>query len=306
MKRGRIEPDAVTDDEIRAAVNAALDDWRAPDVFSEAMILSIVRRAAQTIMAEPMLVQVDAPLNICGDIHGQLNDLASIMNHKGRPPKERYLFLGDYVDRGKHGIECICVLLGFKVLYPDSIYVLRGNHESAGLTKQYGFFDECKRRFSVRLWRVFMDLFNCLPVAGLVEDAALCMHGGISPELNNLDQIAELRRPCDVGDSGLLCDLLWSDPEPGSSGWQRNERGVSYTFGENTLREKLKELDLDLIVRAHQVMDQGYQFFAGRSLVTVFSASNYCGEFTNCGAVMTMDTNLRCSFQVFKPVFNTR
>jgi diadenosine tetraphosphatase ApaH/serine/threonine PP2A family protein phosphatase len=306
MKRGRDsdvpQTEQIDKKAIAAAIDAALKDpFRTPDLFPESLVISIVRAAAREIMSEPMLVQIDAPLCICGDIHGQLHDLAAIMKSQGTPPGTRYLFLGDYVDRGKHGVECICILLGLKVLYPSEMFILRGNHESAGLTKQYGFFDECKRRYSVKIWKLFIDLFNWLPVAALVEDAALCMHGGISPDLKSLDNIAAIQRPCDAGDKGLLCDLLWSDPEPGVGKWQANERGVSYVFGEEALRDTLKSLDLDLIVRAHQVMDQGYQFFAGRSLVTVFSASNYCGEFTNCGAVMKMDKELRCSFQIFKP-----
>lgn len=305
MKRGRDaqRPERGTSDAIAAAIDQVLTNWRADGRFSEELAGDIIFKAREQIMAEPMLVQVDAPINICGDIHGQIHDLAVILNTGQHPPNARYLFLGDYVDRGKHGIECMCVLLGFKILYPSNIVLLRGNHESSTLTKQYGFFDECKRRYSPKLWKKFVDVFNCLPVAALVEGSALCMHGGLSPELQTLEQIEMLSRPCEVPDSGLLCDLLWSDPEPGRKGWGQNDRGVSYTFGEQILREKLQSLDVDVIIRAHQVQDNGYSFFGGRGLVTVFSASNYCGEFTNCGAMLMMDAELTCSFQVFKPRF---
>uniref|UniRef100_A0A7S1PYE5 Serine/threonine-protein phosphatase n=1 Tax=Neobodo designis TaxID=312471 RepID=A0A7S1PYE5_NEODS len=304
MKRDRQASNEIpADDEVDVLMQTILKEWRSPPALPEALVVSIIRRAIMQILSEQMLVQVDAPVNICGDLHGQLHDLAAIFSTLGQPPQQPYLFLGDYVDRGKHGIETIIVLLWHKIRHPERIYLLRGNHESSSLTKQYGFFDDCKRKFSVRMWKMFVELFNCLPVAGLVEDAALCMHGGISPDLNTLDDINAIERPCDVTDTGLLCDLLWADPEVGVAGWAKNDRGVSYVFGENTLKEKLKELDLDMIIRAHQVMDHGYEFFAGRSLVTVFSASNYCGEFTNCGAVLKMDANLKCSFQVFKPKF---
>ena len=127
------------------------------------------------------------------------------------------------------------------------------------------------------------------------------MHGGLSPDLRALHEIADLERPCDVPDSGLLCDLLWSDPSATSSGWGENDRGVSYVFGADVVASFLEQLDLDLIVRAHQVVEDGYEFFAGRQLVTLFSAPNYCGEFDNAGAMISVDEDLMCSFQILKP-----
>ncbi|KAB5529478.1 hypothetical protein DKX38_019559 [Salix brachista] len=127
------------------------------------------------------------------------------------------------------------------------------------------------------------------------------MHGGLSPELNHLDQIRNLQRPSDVPDTGLLCDLLWSDPSKDVQGWGMNDRGVSYTFGPEKVKEFLQKLDLDLICRAHQVVEDGYEFFANRQLVTIFSAPNYCGEFDNAGAMMSVDETLMCSFQILKP-----
>ena len=118
----------------------------------------------------------------------------------------------DYVDRGKQSIETISLLLAYKIQYPENFFILRGNHESAGINRIYGFYDECKRRYSIKLWKIFSDVFNCLPVSALIDEKILCMHGGLSPELQDLQQIADLRRPCDIPDVGLLCDLLWSDP----------------------------------------------------------------------------------------------
>ena len=127
------------------------------------------------------------------------------------------------------------------------------------------------------------------------------MHGGLSPELNQMEQIANIARPCDVPDTGLLCDILWADPDPSITGWGDNDRGVSFTFGGDVVRQFLRRHDLDLVVRAHQVVEDGYEFFAGRELVTIFSAPNYCGEFDNAGAMMTVDDTLMCSFQILKP-----
>ncbi|CAK9140058.1 unnamed protein product [Ilex paraguariensis] len=236
-----------------------------------------------------------------GDIHGQYSDLLRLFEYGGFPPDSNYLFLGDYVDRGKQGLETICLLLAYKIKYPGNFFLLRGNHECASVNRIYGFYDECKRRFNVRLWRVFTDCFNCLPVAALIDEKILCMHGGLSPDLHNLDQIRNLPHPTDVPETGLLCDLLWSDPSKDVKEWGMNDRGVSYTFGADKVTEFLQKHDLDLICRAHQVVENGYDFFADRQLVTIFSAPNYCGEFDNAGALMSVDETLMCSFQIIKP-----
>jgi len=196
----------------------------------------------------------------------------------------------------KQSLETICLLLAYKIKYPENFFLLRGNHECASINRIYGFYDECKRRYSIRLWKVFSDVFNCLPVAALIDEKIFCMHGGLSPELKNLDQIKNIMRPTDVPDTGLLCDLLWSDPERGVEEYGDNDRGVSFTFGENVVRKFNQKHDIDLICRAHQVVEDGYEFFQRRQLVTLFSAPNYCGEFDNSGAMMSVDETLMCSF----------
>ncbi|KAA0044237.1 hypothetical protein IC582_009706 [Cucumis melo] len=257
--------------------------------------------AKQVFLSQPNLLQLQAPINICGDIHGQYPDLLRLFEMGGFPPDANYLFLGDYVDRGKQSIETITLLFAYKVKFPDNFFLLRGNHECASINRIYGFYDECKRRFSVRLWKIFTDCFNCLPVAAVIDDKILCMHGGLSPEMHSLNQVGDIERPIDVPDQGLLCDLLWADPDRDIRGWGENDRGVSFTFGADKVTGFLKKHDLDLICRAHQVVEDGYEFFADRQLVTIFSAPNYCGEFDNAGAFMSVDSSLLCSFQIIKP-----
>mmetsp|Transcript_13702 Transcript_13702/g.20870 ORF Transcript_13702/g.20870 Transcript_13702/m.20870 type:complete len:345 (-) Transcript_13702:397-1431(-) len=269
--------------------------------LAENEIKLICQRARPILLQQPMLLELEAPLKICGDIHGQYTDLLRLLEYGGFPPEANYLFLGDYVDRGKQSLETICLLLAYKIQYPENFFILRGNHEAAGINRIYGFYDECKRRYSIKLWKIFSDVFNCLPVSALVDEKILCMHGGLSPELNSLQQIADLPRPCDVPDVGLMCDLLWSDPDSKISGWGDNDRGVSFVFGADVVSNFLESQDLDLLVRAHQVVEDGYEFFAGRRLVTLFSAPNYCGEFDNAGGMISVDENLMCSFQILKP-----
>lgn len=268
--------------------------------LTEPEIRRVCLAAKQVFLSQPVLLQLEAPINICGDIHGQYTDLLRLFEYGGLPPNSNYLFLGDYVDRGKQSIETIALLLCYKIKYPDNLYLLRGNHECASINRIYGFYDECKRRFSVRLWKTFTDCFNCLPVAAIIDDKIICMHGGLSPGMESLDQIREIERPAVVPDHGLLCDLLWADPDREAKGWGENDRGVSFTFGADKVSEFLKKFDLDLICRAHQVVEDGYEFFADRQLVTIFSAPNYCGEFNNAGAMMSVDESLLCSFQILK------
>ena len=251
-------------------------------------------------MSQPIFFFFYSPLTVCGDIHGQYPDLLKLFELGGFPPNSNYIFLGDYVDRGKQSLECICLLLAYKIKYEENFFLLRGNHECASINKIYGFFDECKRRYNVKLWKCFVDLFNCLPIAASIDDKILMVHGGLSPELKTVDQLQKIKRPTDVPDDGLLCDILWSDPDENASGWGANDRGVSVTFNEAILKKFLEKNDLDLLCRAHQVVEDGYEFFGNRQLVTVFSAPNYCGEFDNSGAIMDVDEELMCSFKVIK------
>ena len=135
---------------------------------------------------------------ICGDIHGQYYDLLRLFEYGGFPPEANYLFLGDYVDRGKQSLETICLLLAYKIKYPENFFVLRGNHECASINRIYGFYDECKRRYNIKLWKTFTDCFNCLPIAAIIDEKIFTMHGGLSPDLNSMEQIRRVMRPTDV------------------------------------------------------------------------------------------------------------
>jgi len=267
----------------------------------ERQITLLCHAARDIFIQQPILLELEAPIKIVGDVHGQYYDLLRLFEYGGFPPEANYLFLGDYVDRGKQSLETVSLLLAYKVKFPENFFLLRGNHECASINRIYGFYDECKRRYSIKLWKTFTDCFNTLPVSAVVDEKILCMHGGLSPELKSFEQVRRIMRPTDVPDSGLLCDLLWSDPDRDISGWGENDRGVSYTFGADVVTKFLNTHDLDLICRAHQVVEDGYEFFARRQLVTLFSAPNYCGEFDNAGAMMSVDDTLMCSFQILKP-----
>ena len=206
------------------------------------------------------------------------------------------------MDRGKQSIETISLLFALKIKYPENIFMLRGNHESSKINRIYGFYEECKRRYDKKIWKLFSETFNYLPVAAIIEGKIFCIHGGLSPKLVSLDQIQKIQRPTEIPDDGLLCDLLWSDPNSKILGWMANDRGISYVFGIDVVESFLLKFGFDLICRAHQVVEEGYQFFGKKKLVTIFSAPNYCGEFNNAGAIMNIDKTLMCSFQTLKPL----
>ena len=268
--------------------------------LEEDLIKWILILVGKIFMSQPVFLELNGPINICGDIHGQYADLLQIFYTLGFPDKQNYLFMGDYVDRGNRSLEVILLLFCYKIIYPNSFFLLRGNHETGSISKQYGFYSECiKRGYSVKLWKLFVDTFNKMPLSAIIFNRILCMHGGISPNLNSLEDLKNIKRPLDIPDSGIACDLVWADPDPNTSKWGENERGVSYVFGENVLKKFLDENGIDLICRGHQVVEDGYEFFAGRRLVTVFSAPRYCGDFDNKGAVLVIKKNMECSFVCF-------
>ncbi|KAI3638938.1 hypothetical protein MIR68_003436 [Amoeboaphelidium protococcarum] len=264
-------------------------------------IIQICALARHAILNQPSLLHCPAPIKVVGDTHGQFVDLLRLFELCGFPDTQRYLFLGDYVDRGKQSLETITLLLCYKVKYPDGVYLLRGNHECANVNRVYGFFDECKRRCNVKIWRTFTDVFNCLPLAAVVAEKIFCVHGGLSPHLKDLKDIKNAVRPMEIPEVGLYNDLLWSDPNESIDDWEDNDRGVSYTFGKNVVTEFLNKYNLDLVCRAHMVVEDGYEFFGNRTLVTIFSAPNYCGEFNNAAAIMVVNQDLVCSFEILKP-----
>lgn len=263
-------------------------------------IQNLAFQSRNVLLAQATLLELHAPITVCGDIHGQFSDLLRLFECGGSLPSVQYLFLGDYVDRGSNSIETISLLLAYKIKYPNRIHLLRGNHESGDVNKIYGFYDECRTRYNVKIWKCIVDVFNCLPVAAIIDDQIFCCHGGLSPALNTMDDIRNIKRPIEVPEKGLLCDLLWADPDENTEEWEFNrERDISVTFGSKIVKNFLKKHRFDLICRAHELVDNGYQFFAGQKLITIFSAPNYCGA-ENYGAIFQISKELSCRILVFK------
>jgi len=263
----------------------------------------ICERAKAIFLQETTLVEVEAPITVVGDVHGQYSDLLRIFKRKGFPHNHSYVFLGDYVDRGQQSIETAALLFCYKIKYPKTFYMLRGNHETKMINGAYGFQQECERRYpGSGLWQSFNDAFAQMPFCVLISKRILGMHGGLSPDLRTLDQLRNLQRGVDPANPSLELDLLWSDPDYYLQGWNPSPRGASSTFGADVVTKACERLEIDLVVRAHQVIQDGYEFFANRRLVTIFSAPHYTAQFNNDAATMTVDKELCISFDTFHPI----
>jgi len=285
----------------RSDLDRQIDQLRKCEIIKESEVKALCQKAMEILMEESNVQRVDAPVTICGDIHGQFYDLKELFKVGAECPDTNYLFLGDFVDRGFYSVETFLLLLALKVRYPDRITLIRGNHESRQITQVYGFYDECLRKYgSVNVWRYCTEIFDYLSLSALIEDRILCVHGGLSPSINTLDQIRVIDRKQEVPHDGAMCDLLWSDPEDGIEGWGLSPRGAGYLFGGNVVKQFNHTNKLDLICRAHQLVMEGYKYMFDKTLVTVWSAPNYCYRCGNVAAILELDEHRNPKFKIFE------
>ncbi|KAL3448260.1 Serine/threonine-protein phosphatase alpha-2 isoform [Aspergillus insuetus] len=273
-----------------------------PFCLEPAEISAICSAASDVLLAEPSLVEITAPVAIVGDIYGQYTDLLRIFDRCGFPDATQYLFLGNYVSKGRNSLETILLLLCYKIKYPKTFFLLRGNHECAGITRLSQFYSECKYRCKVNVWKTFRTVVNCFPIVATVSGKFFCVHGGLSPSLTSLDDIRAIARPTDVDDTGLLTDLLWSDPADVEEDWTENDRGVSYYFNKRVTRSFLQHTGFEIICRGHKVVDEGYKFDFDNTVVTIFSAPEHHDDQDNSGAAMSISADLSYSFDIFEPL----
>ncbi|KAL5474836.1 hypothetical protein EMCRGX_G026856 [Ephydatia muelleri] len=259
------------------------------------------------LSALPSLVDVTIPesnkFTVCGDIHGQFYDLLNIFKLNGFPSVDNpYLFNGDFVDRGSFSVECILTLFGFKLLYPTHFFLARGNHETENMNQLYGFEGEVKSKYTPLMYQVFSEVFNHLPLAHLIDKKVLVMHGGLfSNDDVTLDDIRKVDRNRQPPEEGIMCELLWSDPQK-MMGRGASKRGVGIQFGPDVTTTFCYKNSISLVVRSHEVKDQGYEVDHGGKCITVFSAPNYCDHFKNKGAFITFTKALKPAFTTFDAV----
>ncbi|KAK2960394.1 putative Serine/threonine-protein phosphatase 4 catalytic subunit [Blattamonas nauphoetae] len=269
------------------------------ETLKETEVKNLCAKAREILIEESNVQPVDAPVTVCGDIHGQFYDLKELFIVGGDCPDTNYLFMGDFVDRGFFSVETFLLLLALKVRYPDRITLIRGNHESRQITQVYGFYDECLRKYgSVNVWRYCTEIFDYLSLSAIVDERIFCVHGGLSPSLTTLDQVRVIDRKQEVPHDGSMCDLLWSDPEE-IDGWGLSPRGAGFLFGSNVVEQFNSTNKVDLICRAHQLVMEGYKYMFNETLVTVWSAPNYCYRCGNIAAILEFDENLNRTFKIF-------
>lgn len=273
--------------------------------LTEEQATKIIRDATELLSSEPNLLSVPAPITVCGDIHGQYYDLMKLFEVGGDPELTQYLFLGDYVDRGSFSIECLIYLYALKLNYPKTVWMLRGNHECKHLTEYFTFKGEVLHKYSLDLYEECLQSFNALPLAAIMNKQFFCVHGGISPDLQTLDDIAHLDRFREPPTKGLMCDLLWADPvedydeDTIDRTFMRNSvRGCSYAFTYKASCQFLERNNLLSIIRAHEAQDMGYRMYKRTktmgfpSLLTMFSAPNYLDTYNNKAAVLKYENNV--------------
>ncbi|KAJ3324763.1 protein phosphatase type 2A [Boothiomyces sp. JEL0866] len=272
-----------------SCVDKWIEQLKTCNPLQEDELEKLCEMAIVLLAKDENLQKVSAPVTICGDIHGQFHDLTELFKVGGQLPDTNYVFMGDYVDRGYYSVETVALILALKVRFPSRITILRGNHETRQISQVYGFYDECLRKYgNANVWKYFTHVFDFLPLTALVADEILCMHGGLSPSLDTLDQIRSLDRFQELPGDGPMSDLCWSDPDE-RCGWGISPRGAGYTFGEDISEAFLQNNGLSLIARAHQLVMDGYYWQHHGNVVTIFSAPNYCYRCGNQAAIMQVD-----------------
>lgn len=317
----------LTDDQIDGWIRRLLDrSWNIDRLPSAKETKAICTRARQVLVTESNVLEVAAPATLVGDIHGQYWDLLHRVfggaSGKGMTLEDfkdrKFVFLGDFVDRGENSLLCLCLILLLKIKYPHNIFLLRGNHESRITNNMYGFHEECRTNYPAEainhddgekssvglsfqensIWYLFNHLFDAMPLAALVGGRVFCCHGGLSPQLDRLDEMLVFDRVRDIVPPGPMADITWSDPGM-CEGWRINARGSGYLFGEDISEGFCKKNNLKFICRAHQCVREGYRWDHNRRVVTVFSAPNYCWQ-QNKGAILNLGEDMVARFEDYE------
>ena len=303
-------------------------------ILPQKVLIDLLTDTLEIFRKEPILLKVEAPFVVVGDIHGHLLDLFRILSFFISPRHTKFLFLGDIVDRGEFSIECIILIFVLKILFPDKIYVIRGNHEFEELNANGGFHAEIrdtygdiminnpeinneKGNFSKNdgfeendsnqisfadfLIKKFTEVFNYMPIAA-ISDKFLFLHGGIGPSLKTINDITEITRPIETFTTEVIKDIFWSDPTLSYPNFLPSTRGYGYYYGINVVTDFLLSNKIERIIRGHQCVDNGIEKIMGGRVITVFSASNYCGDTNNKCGVLIVTTDKQLQEQYFEPL----
>lgn len=269
--------------------------------------LQVLRKLCDTAQklfkAEPALLRLNGDTLIIGDLHGHIFDLFRTLGKLGLPPNRTYLFLGDLVDRGHFSTETVVLILTMKVIWPEHVFLIRGNHEFADMAKHGGFFAELSSLYNTRQAEEFiMKAFSYMPLAAIIGGNVLCVHGGLGPSLNDIKQLEEIQRPLNDYNDDLIQGLLWSDPAQFLDTFQESSRGIGYFFGHEALSSFLDSNKLQYMVRGHECVEKGIEAQLNRRMFTVFGASNYCGRAPNKSGVLLIHPDGSREACFFNPI----
>ncbi|CAB3409284.1 unnamed protein product [Caenorhabditis bovis] len=272
--------------------------------FGDAQIIQIIEKIIEILTPLSATIEILSPVVVFGDIHGQLADMLRFVNIVGRPPHFQFLFLGDYVDRAERSLEVIMWLFCMKILHPKKVHLLRGNHEIRRINAVYGFREEMRRKRPNAIWKFMNDAFCQLPICAIISRRILCMHGGLSENIKDIGTLRELKKPVQhkCCEESIVVDLLWADPSVESDEVKFNSaRGISCTFGEKLVNQICSNLGIDMIIRGHELENNGHRFLFNNRLLTVFSAPNYSGLFSNKGSVLKISRSLKIQVVTLVP-----
>ena len=266
-------------------------------------LMRLIGKAKSLFEVEPNLIDIKSPCSIVGDIHGHILDLFRILKTQGLPDKRKYVFLGDLVDRGEFSVETITLVYLLKVLWPSNVLIIRGNHEFNFLAYNGGFMGSVMEEYGdMGIYMAFMKSFSYIPLALRIDGVMLCVHGGIGPSIFSIKQIMQLQRPIDDFGNETLDSLLWSDPSEEVNQFVASTRGTGYFFGEEVLEEFLDLSDLKMLIRGHECVMSGCELKFNSKCMTVFSASNYCGNVCNMSSVVNVKSYMDYDIVRFKPI----
>ena len=288
-------------------VMAMIEDFKNQKTLHKKYAYVIIMKTLEIFQTFPNVVHIDieddGKFTVCGDVHGQYFDLLNIFELNGMPSeKNPYLFNGDFVDRGSFSSEIIFTLFAFKCVYPNAMFLARGNHESKSMNKIYGFEGEVQSKYNQQMCEVFREVFCWIPLAHVINQKAFVVHGGLfSSDDVTIADLQKIDRNREPPDEGLMCEMLWSDPQ-GPMGRAPSKRGVAIQFGPDVTSNFLEKNNLQLVIRSHEVKDEGYEVEHDGKLITVFSAPNYCDHMGNSGAFITFDSTMIPSFTKFSAV----
>ena len=245
---------------------------------------------------------VKSPLIICGCINAHFEELKDIFKICGNISETKYLFLGDYVGRGWNGLSTFILLILYLIKYPNNIVLLRGNHDSRTFSRMYGLYGECFKKYSNKdeaedIFNMINELFDLLQLAAIADNKYFCIHGGLSPDLKNLEEINNLERKKEIPENGIITDLIWSDPNEEVDEYVPSKKGAGQFYGEKAVQNFLKEnSNIEMIIRSHELVENGYKYQFNNKLLTVFSAPNYGGRVGNTGSILKIDENSKFNF----------